>query len=71
MNQIAAILPVEQIQLDVVATSKKRAFEQAGLLFENRLGIARDKVFDSLLARERLGSTGLGLQVAVLESSEP
>lgn len=65
MNQIAAILPVEQIQLDVVATSKKRAFEQAGLLFENRLGIARDKVFDSLLARERLGSTGLGLQVAV------
>ena len=65
MNQIAAILPLEQIQLDVVATSKKRAFEQAGLLFENRLGIARDKVFDSLLARERLGSTGLGLQVAV------
>lgn len=65
MNQIAEILPVEQIQLDVVATSKKRAFEQAGLLFENRLGIARDKIFDSLLARERLGSTGLGLQVAV------
>jgi PTS system nitrogen regulatory IIA component len=65
MNQIAAILPVEQIQLNVVATSKKRAFEQAGLLFENRLGIARDKIFDSLLARERLGSTGLGLQVAV------
>lgn len=65
MNQIASILPLEQIQLDVAATSKKRAFEQAGLLFENRLGIARDKVFDSLLARERLGSTGLGLQVAV------
>ena len=65
MNQIAGILPLSHIQLDVGATSKKRVFEQAGLLFENMLGIARDKVFDSLLARERLGSTGLGQQVAV------
>jgi PTS system nitrogen regulatory IIA component len=65
MNRIAEILPLDQIQINVVATSKKRAFEQAGLLFENKLGIARDKVFESLLARERLGSTGLGQQVAV------
>jgi len=47
------------------ASSKKRVFEQAGLLFENNHGIARVKVFDSLLARERLGSTGLGDGIAI------
>jgi PTS system nitrogen regulatory IIA component len=46
-------------------TSKKRLFEQAGLLFENNQGVARSLVFDSLFARERLGSTGLGQGVAI------
>ena len=45
--------------------SKKRVFEQAGLLFENTLHVARSQVFDSLFARERLGSTGLGQGVAI------
>jgi PTS system nitrogen regulatory IIA component len=35
------------------------------LLFENNQGVARAKVFDSLFARERLGSTGLGQGVAI------
>ena len=35
MNQIAKILPVSNIVVDLDASSKKRAFEQAGLLFEN------------------------------------
>jgi PTS system nitrogen regulatory IIA component len=47
------------------ASSKKRLFEQAGLLFENHHGIARSLVFDSLFARERLGSTALGQGVAI------
>jgi PTS system nitrogen regulatory IIA component len=37
----------------------------AGLLFEESQGIARSKVFDSLFARERLGSTGLGEGIAI------
>jgi PTS system nitrogen regulatory IIA component len=36
-----------------------------GLLFENNHGIGRSLVFDSLFARERLGSTGLGQGVAI------
>ena len=40
-------------------------FEQAGLIFENNQGLARSLVFDSLFARERLGSTGLGQGVAI------
>ncbi len=65
MNLISRILPPSNILLDLEATSKKRVFEQAGLLFENNHGIARAAVFDSLFSRERLGSTGLGQGVAV------
>lgn len=65
MNLLSRILPPSNIVLDMAATSKKRAFEQAGLLFENHHGIARTAVFQSLIARERLGSTALGHDVAV------
>jgi len=65
MNRIAPLLPTRNVLLDVQATSKKRLFEQAALLFENEHGIERGKVFDSLFARERLGSTGLGEGVAI------
>ena len=65
MNLISRLLPVSNILLDLPASSKKRAFEQAGLMFENNQGVARAKVFDSLFARERLGSTGLGQGVAI------
>jgi hypothetical protein len=37
------------------ASSKKRVFEQAGLLFENHYGIARSAVYDALFARETDG----------------
>lgn len=65
MNHLSRILPAGNVVLDMLATSKKRAFEQAGLLFENHHGLARSVVFDSLFARERLGSTALGQGVAV------
>lgn len=65
MNLISRLLPAANVLLDLPASSKKRAFEQAGLLFENNQGVARAKVFDSLFARERLGSTGLGQGVAI------
>ena len=65
MNRLAAILPPSNVLVDVDATSKKRVFEQAGLLFENQHAIARGTVTDNLFARERLGSTGLGHGVAI------
>ena len=65
MNRLAAILPSAQALVQVDATSKKRAFEEAGLLFENLHGLNRALVADSLFARERLGSTGLGHRVAI------
>jgi PTS system nitrogen regulatory IIA component len=65
MTNIAKILPLENVLLDLDVSSKTRAFEQAGLLFENNCSIARSTVSDNLFARERLGSTGLGHGVAV------
>ena len=65
MNLIAKLLPLENVVPDLEASSKKRVFEQAGLLFENNQGIARSQIFDSLFTREKLGSTGLGQGVAI------
>ena len=65
MNPLTNLLPVSQVVLDLDASSKKRVFEQAGMLFERHLGLARSVVFDSLFAREKLGSTGLGQGIAI------
>jgi len=65
MNPLTNLLPASQVLLDFDASSKKRVFEQAGMLFESHLGLARSVVFDSLFAREKLGSTGLGQGIAI------
>lgn len=65
MNIIAKILKPEYIRLDVDLQSKKRVFEQAGLLFEPVLGLSRRSIFEAFFARERLGSTGLGNGIAI------
>ena len=65
MINIATILPSQNIALDLEVSSKKCAFEQAGLLFENNCGIARSIIYNKLFERESVGSTGLGHGVAV------
>jgi PTS system nitrogen regulatory IIA component len=65
MNRLASILSPAQVLVQVDVSSKKRAFEEAGLLFENLQGLSRALVTDSLFSRERLGSTGLGHGVAI------
>lgn len=65
MSLISKILPASNVVLDTESASKKRIFERAGILFENQLQIARSQVYDSLFAREKLGSTGLGHGVAI------
>ncbi|MGB4881721.1 MAG: PTS IIA-like nitrogen regulatory protein PtsN [Neisseria sp.] len=65
MSLIGEILPVSHIMLDLEVSSKKRLFEQAGLLLENEVGLSRADVFDCLFSREKLGTTGLGQGVAI------
>lgn len=65
MNQIASLLPLDNVVANLDASSKKRIFEQVGILFENHQGLARSVVYDALFAREKLGSTGLGQGIAI------
>ncbi len=65
MNRLSSILPLAQVLAHFDASSKKRAFEEVGFLFESLHGLNRAVVTDSLFARERLGSTGLGYGVAI------
>ena len=65
MNLVSRLLPLNHILLGLEVSSKKRLFEQVGLLFENSRQIPRARVFDSLFDREKLGSTGLGYGVAI------
>ncbi|MET0217667.1 MAG: PTS IIA-like nitrogen regulatory protein PtsN [Burkholderiales bacterium] len=65
LTLLSRLLPLANVALDLDVTSKKRVFEQAGLTFENNQQIPRVDVFDSLFAREKLGSTGLGQGVAI------
>jgi len=65
MTLVSKLLTPDDVVLDLQVSSKKRLFEQVGLLFENQHAIARSVVFDSLFARERLGSTGLSQGVAI------
>ena len=65
MSLIAKLLPESNVMIDLDVSSKKRVFEQVGLLFENNQNIGRSQVFESLFAREKLGSTGLGQGIAI------
>ena len=62
----ANFLNVERISCGNAAGSKKRVLEEVGrLLASSTSELTQDKVFDKLLERERLGSTGLGHGVAL------
>src|SRR5947199_7413065 len=65
MNRIGPLLLESNILLDAGATTKKRLFEQIAELFERHARLPGSIVFDSLTARERLGSTGLGQGIAI------
>lgn len=65
MNLSQLITP-NRIACDVNAQSKKRALEQLSeLISKEQDKISPNDVFDSLLARERLGGTGVGYGVAI------
>lgn len=63
---IADILSPDRVQLEVEASSKKRALEIVGsLIAQSSETLSSRAVFDGLIAREKLGNTGLGQGVAL------
>jgi PTS system nitrogen regulatory IIA component len=64
--QIVDILSPERILCDVKATSKKRVLEYfSKLLATETHGINNRDIYESLINRERLGSTSIGHGVAI------
>lgn len=62
----------KRIGCKVEAASKKRVLEQLGLrLAQTVPALTQDIVFDALLHRERLGSTGLGKGIALPHARMP
>ena len=66
MIHIADTLSPQRIVSNARATSKKCALERLSSLVANdEAALLATEVFDSLVARERLGSTGIGHGVAI------
>ncbi|MCS4504742.1 Nitrogen regulatory protein [wastewater metagenome] len=69
---IAALLSPERVRYGAHATSKKRSLELLSeLLNEDATGPDTRSIFESLIGRERLGSTGLGRGVALPHARLP
>lgn len=64
--QLTDLITPERVDCDIEASSKKRALEiLSKLISDSEDTISANDVFDSLLARERLGGTGVGYGVAI------
>ncbi|NOZ37276.1 MAG: PTS IIA-like nitrogen regulatory protein PtsN [Gammaproteobacteria bacterium] len=64
--QLSDLLSEDRIACEIGAHSKKRALEALSqLLAQDQVYVTSGDIFDSLLSRERLGSTGVGYGVAI------
>ncbi len=62
---ISALLSPQNIFLDTEITSKKKLLELIANIVADRTQLSESAIYNNLLNRERLGSTGLGLGFAV------
>ncbi|MCK5648546.1 MAG: PTS sugar transporter subunit IIA [Gammaproteobacteria bacterium] len=64
--KLSNLIKIDQIQLNNSASSKKKALEAISrIITDNYPEYNTNKVFETLIARERLGSTGIGHGVAL------
>lgn len=65
--EITDILVPERVACDIDVSSKKRALEKISdiIVSDGSTDVPVQEVVDSLLAREKLGSTGIGSGVAI------
>lgn len=70
--KLTAILSPERVTSGIAVTSKKKALEELSkLLAQNAGKLTAPEIFNSLTAREKLGSTGLGHGVAIPHGRMP
>ena len=66
---IEAILSPELTQCGLPGSSKKKVLQQIARLISNQfIDLDENTIFDNLIARERLGSTGIGQGIAIPHS---
>jgi PTS system nitrogen regulatory IIA component len=65
MNLIGQFLTPQDVLLDLDANNKNQLLEEAANFIARHHGLDQAKVLESLVGRERLGSTALGQGVAV------
>ncbi len=63
--KLAEVLDASRIQMNLSLSSKKRSMEEISSLLAGREGLSQADIFNALMAREKLGSTGLGHGVAI------
>jgi PTS system nitrogen regulatory IIA component len=64
--QLSEIINVNRIKNEVDVKSKKRALEELSqLIAQDQTQLDATDIFDSLIARERLGATGVGYGIAI------
>ena len=64
--QLSEFINVNRIKNDVNVLSKKRALEELShLITQDQTQLNATEIFESLISRERLGSTGVGYGIAI------
>jgi len=65
MNRLSQLLAPANVLVGSAARDKSAALDLTAALFASASGLSEEKIRASLAAREELGSTGLGLGVAI------
>jgi hypothetical protein len=65
---LADLIPSDGVVLDLGASSRKQVLQSRADLAARETGLNASTIFDAVLQRERLGSTGVGQGVSIVES---
>jgi PTS system nitrogen regulatory IIA component len=69
--EIADLLTPDSVRSDLRVTSKKQALQAIAHIAADAAGVSERTVFDVLLERERLGTTGVGGGIAIPHGKVP
>ena len=69
--KIAEFIRPQSVAIDLAASSKSRVLQIMSAKASKTLGIAEGPVLQALLAREKLGSTGIGEGIAIPHTRVP
>jgi len=69
--EIAELIRPEAVVPNLRATSKKQALQELAKRAANRTGLPERRIFEVLIERERLGTTGVGNGVAIPHGKLP